>query len=179
MQKIRLAALTGMVVALAAATSQAQVQVSGIHICCGKCVKDIGAALGDVDGVSGVSCDRDAKAVSFAGSDEKAVKAGLAALAKAGFYGSANAGNLNVTFPTEKVKKGTTADEIVFYGVHLCCGKCVKSVGGALKDLGEPACDREAKTVTLKGSGINVAKALAALNKAGFSGSLEKPKEEK
>lgn len=179
MQKIRVAALTGMVVVLVAATSQAQVRVSGVHLCCPGCVKAVGAALGDVDGVSGASCDRDAKQVTFNTSGEKAVKAGLAALAKAGFYGKAIQGNRELKFPTEKVKKGAKKDEIVFYGVHLCCGACPKAVAAALKDLGDPACDRDAKTVTLKGDGISVAKALAALNKAGFSGSLKKPEEKK
>lgn len=175
MQKIRVAALAGMVVVLVAATSQAQVEVSDIHLCCGACVKSIGAALGDIDGVSGASCDRDAKKVTFNASDEKALKAGLAALSKAGFYGKAIMANRELIFPTHKVEKGAKKDEIVFYGVHLCCGGCVKAVGAALKDLGDPACDREAKTVTLTGDGISVAKALATLNKAGFNGSLKKP----
>jgi copper chaperone CopZ len=179
MQTIRVAALTGMIVALAAATSQAQVEVSGVHLCCGMCAKAIGETLGGVDGVSNASCDRDAKKVTFTASGEKATKAGLAALSKAGFYGAVKAGNANLTIPIDKVAKDASSDEIVFYGVHLCCGACVKAVGEALKDLGEPSCDREARTVTLKGSDISVAKALATLNKAGFNGSLTKPEEKK
>ena len=179
MQTIRVAALTGMIVALVAATSQAQVEVSGVHLCCGMCVKAIGETLGGVEGVSNASCDRDAKTVTFTAAGDEAEKAALAALSTAGFYGTARVGNRELKFPTDKVEKGASSDEIVFYGVHLCCGGCVKVVGEALKDLGEPSCDREARTVTLKGSEISVAKALATLNKAGFNGSLTKPEEKK
>lgn len=178
MQRIRLAAVTGIVVALTAATSQAQVEVSGVHLCCGGCAKAVGQALAEVDGVSNASCDRDAKTVNFNASGEEAIKAGLTALAKAGFHGKAIMGNRELKYPAEEVEKDAASDEITFYGVHLCCGGCAKAVGEALKGLGEPACDREAKTVTLKGDGISVAKAVAALNKAGFHGSLKKPEAE-
>lgn len=179
MQKIRLAALTGIVVALTAATSQAQVQVSGVHLCCGGCAKAVGQALADVDGVSNASCNRDAKTVSFNASGDEAIKAGLAALAKAGFHGKAVMGNRPLEFPSEEVKENASSDEITFYGVHLCCGGCVKALDAAFKDIGQTSADREAKTVTLKGDSINIRKAVAALNKAGFHGSLKKPEAEK
>lgn len=175
MQTIRVAALTGLVVALATATSQAQVEVSEVHICCGNCVKIIGATLADVDGVANASCSKETKTVTFDAENEKAVKAGLKALSEAGFYGKAKMVNRDLEFPKEKVKKGDKADEVVFYGVHLCCPGCAKAVGAALKDLGEAECDNEEKVVILRGDSISVAKALAALNKAGFNGSLKKP----
>jgi copper chaperone CopZ len=57
--------------------------------------------------------------------------------------------------------------------VHLCCGNCVKAVGGILKDAGatDAKCDPKTKTVTFA-AGDNAAaqKAVDALAAAGFHG---------
>src|SRR3989304_3493824 len=105
MKPLRVAPLTGRVLALFAAPSQAQVQISGVHLCCGACAKAIGEVLKDIDGVSGASCDRDSKTVTFAAAGDDAMEAGLAALSKAGFYGTARLGNRDLKFPTDKVEK--------------------------------------------------------------------------
>jgi copper chaperone CopZ len=134
--------------------------------------------MADVEGVSDVSCDRGSRTVNFNAAGDEAIKAGLAALAKAGFHGDAVLGNRKLEYPAEKVEKNATSDEVTFYGVHLCCGGCAKAVSEALKEIGEASCDREARVVVVKGDGISVAKAMEALNKAGFHGSLKKPEAE-
>jgi copper chaperone CopZ len=62
--------------------------------------------------------------------------------------------------------------KVTLKDVHLCCGQCVKIVGGILKKEGvKGACDREAKTVTITAEDAKAAqKAVDALTKAGFHG---------
>lgn len=62
------------------------VTVSGLHICCGQCVKAIGKALNSVDGVEDAACDRESRSCTAKGSDIK-VLAVVRALNKAGFHG--------------------------------------------------------------------------------------------
>ena len=168
----------GLIVALTAANASAgEVTVKGVHLCCGQCVKLVAKALGSVDGVSSAACDRKAKTVKFTASDDKAAGAAIKALAKSGFHGTAAHGDKKLAFPPSGVKKGDKADTVTFTGVHLCCGACVKGVAAALKDIdAKPACDTKAKTVTLTGSGIDVSKAVAALNKAGFNATVKSKK---
>lgn len=56
--------------------------------------------------------------------------------------------------------------------VHLCCGACVKAVGGIVKEAGAKAkCDQKGRTVTITASDDAAAqKVLDALAAAGFHG---------
>lgn len=151
------------------------VTVKGVHLCCGACVKGVAKALGGVDGVSDASCDRPGKTVTFAAANDKAAQAGIDALAKAGFHGTATHGDKKVAFPASGVKKGAKADEVTFTNVHLCCGGCVNGAKKALADIATNfSADRGSNSVTLKGSDIDVAAAAAALNEAGFHATVKK-----
>lgn len=178
MKVFRITALSGLVLALAMTTANAgDVTVKNVHVCCGACVKGAKKALGDVDGVSGANADRDSKTISFTATDEKSAQAGIKALAKAGFHGKAAHGDKVLAFPKSGAKKDAKSDSITLNGVHLCCMGCVRAAKKAVNDVkGVDVIDvdRKEKTVTLKGSGIKVAEAVAALNKAGFHGSLKK-----
>lgn len=55
-----------------------------VHLCCGGCVKIVGAALKGIDGVADVKCDREAKTVKLTGEDISN-RAVTQALRKAGF----------------------------------------------------------------------------------------------
>ena len=185
----RIMALSGLLVAFTLANAQAgEVSVKGVHLCCGQCVKIIGAALGKVKGVSDPSCDRDSKTVSFTSSNEKSAKAGLRAILNAGFYGRATLDGEKLTAFNSKGKKKNKkradkkSSELTLYNVHLCCGMCVKAIGGALKKIdgvSEVACDREARTVKLTGDEISRRAVVAALHKIGFNGRTTKPKAKK
>jgi len=174
MRVLRMTALTGLVLALSAAGTQAaEVSVKGVHLCCGGCIKAAGGALSKAKGVSGAKCDKDSQTVSFTATDAKAAKAGLRALAHAGLGGSATIDGKKAHFQHQHVKKGTTADTVTLRGLHLCCGKCVKAATAATKGVSgvsSVAVDKKHRSVTLTGSGIDVSAAIAALNKAGFSG---------
>ena len=67
-----------------------------------------------------------------------------------------------------------TADtKVELKNVHICCGACVKAVGGVLKDVGatDAKCDQKAKTVTFSAADDKAAqKAVDALAAAGFHG---------
>ncbi len=180
MRVTKVAAMLGLLVGMSAATIQAgEVTVEGVHLCCGACLKAVGAAFEKVEGASEVKCDRDAKTVTFQAADNKGVKAGLRALTKAGFHGTAKHDDKKVGMPKSGAKKGDKADEVVLTGVHLCCGMCVKAADEAVKKGakdGEVTVDKDAKTVTVTGKDINVMAVVNALNKAGFHGKIKKEK---
>lgn len=157
------------------AVQAGEVTVKGVHLCCGSCVRGVAKALDGVDGVSDVASDRKAKTVTFTATDDKAAQAGVDALAKGGFHGTATHGDKKVAFPASGAKKGATADEVTFTNVHLCCGACVTGAKKALAGVkAEFSADRKGSSVTLKGSDIDVAAAAAALNAAGFHATVKK-----
>lgn len=153
----------------------ADVTVKGVHLCCGRCVSDVGDALDGVKGVSAVSADRNSKVVTFKATDAKAAKAGVQALADYGFGGTATHDDKPVAFPDPGIKKNAVGNEVTFEGVHLCCGGCVvgakKAVQG-VDGVAKIAIDREEKTVKLSGEKISFEKAYAALKKGGYFGSV-------
>jgi copper chaperone CopZ len=161
---------------LQAAEGAGQVTVKGVHLCCGRCAADVATALKDVPGVSAVAADRNSKVVTFAVTDAKAARAGVDALAKAGVGGEATHGEKALAFPDNGAKAGTKADRVTFQGVHLCCGGCVngakKAVQG-VKGAEKIEVDRQAQTVVLIGSGIDVGEAAKALAAGGYYGKVE------
>ncbi len=66
------------------------------------------------------------------------------------------------------------AAKVELKGTHLCCGGCVKIVAATLKKVegvSNPACDREAKTITFEAEDRKIAlKGLRRLTNAGFYG---------
>ena len=65
----------------------ASLTVNGVHLCCDKCVKAVGAALGKVKGVSGNTAEK--KATSFEVTGDFNPKEVFAALQAAGLTGTA------------------------------------------------------------------------------------------
>ncbi len=156
------------------------VSVKGVHLCCGGCQEIADAALSDVEGVSDISCDLNTKVISFKAENDKAAEAGIKALAEAGFFGTATHDAKKLKYPESGAKEGTTSNSIVLTGVHLCCTACVTASQDALKDVKGVTLidiDRNERTIKLTGDTIGVPEAIAALNKAGFYGRLEQPKE--
>lgn len=153
----------------------ADVTVKGVHLCCGRCVKDVADALDGVKGVSNVSADRNSKVVTFSAADAEAAKSGVEALADNGFGGAATYGDKLIAFPDAGVKKNASGSEIVFEGVHLCCGGCVVGAKKAVQNVdgvAKIAIDREEKTVKLTGEKISFSDAFAALMKGGYYGTV-------
>ena len=155
------------------------VTIKGTHLCCGGCRDGAEEALSDVDGVAEINCDLNTKVIAFEAASVKAAQAGIAALAKAGFYGQAAFGKQPLKFPASGVKKSTKSNSFVLGGLHLCCKSCVTGSQKALanvKGVSVIDIDRNEKTIKLTGDGIHVLEAIAALNKAGFACQLPKSK---
>lgn len=172
-------AMLAVVVGLVSVPVQAEeVELKGLHLCCGGCVVALETAL-EVDGVSDVAIDRRTGTATFKTKDAKTTKAALKSVNKEGFYGATKVDGEKAEFPVKAVQAGTKAEKAVFEGVHLCCGACTRGVVRALEkeeSLAEILCDRKAGTVTLESKGgaeLDVAKLQKLLNKAGFGGSLK------
>lgn len=151
--------------------SAGEVTVSGVHLCCGACVKAVGAALKDVAGVTNAACDSDAGTVKFTAADEKSAAAGISALAKAGFGGTAKDGDKSLAFPGSGVEKGKKVSMAQLKGIHLCCGGCYKAAEGALKGVNGVTAvksDKADKTIWITGDNVDLQAALDALTAEGF-----------
>ncbi len=148
-----------------------EVKVEGVHLCCGACVKGVNKALTGVEGVSDVKVERDEELVTFQAKDEAAVKAGLTALAKGGFYGKTSHPGPDFTIDPS-LKKNT----IEITGMHLCCPGCTNSAKAALKEVkGVQGIAPESKQgkITITGSDISLADTLKALHTYGFHGTVK------
>jgi len=153
------------------------VTVKGVHMCCGGCQAIAEEALSDLAGVDKVVCDLNTKGIEFTATDEKAVKAGIVALAEAGFHGKADHDKKPLTFPESGAKKGKKANSVLLSGVHLCCTACVTASHKALievKGVTVIDIDRNAKTIKLTGDAMDTLEVVDALNRAGFYGQLGK-----
>jgi copper chaperone CopZ len=146
-----------------AAHADTTVTLTGLHNCCGGCEKGIVKAITSVKDVSVVVDDTTATITAKKKGDaDKAV----AALMAAGYFGEGA--------PTAKIddKKVTTA---TVSGTHLCCGKCVKGIDEAVKNVkGATAhtATKNAESFTVTGD-FNLKDLLTALNKAGYHGTIE------
>ncbi len=162
--------------AMADSAAAGEVSISGVHLCCGACVRDVGKALADVEGVANVACDRATKVVTFVATDAKSAVAGVTALAKGGFHGDAKFGDKTIEFPASGAKPGDKADSVTITGVHLCCGGCVNAASKAVKAEAAGATvnvDRDSTSVSVTGKGLDIAALVNALNKAGFHGTVK------
>lgn len=150
-------------VALGLTARAETVTLTGIHNCCGSCEKGITKAITSVDGATVAVTKTSATITAKSKADaDKAVGALLAA----GYYGE---GAPAQTAPDKKVKSATVG------GTHLCCGKCVKGIDEAIKNVpgatGHTA-TKGATSFTVNGD-FNLKDLLAALNKAGYNGMIE------
>jgi copper chaperone CopZ len=164
-----LSGICGLVVlcGTALALAETKVEVKGVHLCCGGCVKGVAAALKGVEGVK-PKCDRDAGTVTITATDDAAARKALDALADAGYHGSTDSPSLAIKettgVPSGKVKTLTLT------GLHNCCGACckaikstVKTVSGVKGDTAKP----KASTFDVTGD-FDAAAVVKALNDAGF-----------
>jgi len=153
-----------------------EVEVTGVHLCCGACTKAVDKALQGVGGVSGVASDRESKTVRFTAGDDQAAAAGIEALANAGFHGTAKHGETALAFPASGAKEGAKAGQIKISHVHLCCAACVRAADEALKKVegvGNVAADREASAIEVTGENVGVEALVKALNDAGFHATVQ------
>ncbi|MGD9644200.1 MAG: heavy-metal-associated domain-containing protein [Pirellulales bacterium] len=173
---LALLTLLSLVPAGARAAKVDQVEIAGLHLCCGGCVAELEQALEEVEGVSDLSIDRKSRTARFRVPDAATRNAALEAVTAAGFYGTAMHHEEPVPMIAATISEPTKADRIVLTGVHLCCAGCTKAVVKALEDVESVVavdCDLKSRTVTLTGKDLDVAVIYEQLHQAGFHGRME------
>jgi copper chaperone CopZ len=167
------AGLTVVVMSAAQAAADSVV-VKGPHICCGNCVTAAQKLLANIDGVSDAKADVKSKTVSFTAKDAAATKAGIDALVKGGFSGTATSDGKAVTVVLPEVKKGDKVDAVVVKDVHVCCGLCQKAINKLFADSKVKYEGSGAqRTVRIEGGELYRGTVLETLRKAGFNGTPE------
>lgn len=168
MKQLILSVFVFSLAALSSAQAETTVKLSGVHLCCGGCVKGIEKALAKVEGAS-AECDRKAGTVMVKAADDAGAKKALVAIGRAGYYGKSD--NAKLKIPGRKAKDQKVTDQKVG-GVHLCCGACVKAVDRVVAKIdGATGHDAQkgSKTFTVKGS-YSLAALQAAFQAEGLNG---------
>jgi periplasmic mercuric ion binding protein len=157
----------------AAGLAETKVEVKGVHLCCPLCVKGVGAALKDVDGVKGV-CDSKAGTVTLTAADEAAAQKGIDALAAAGFHGRLD--TEAVKYPSDSGATKGKVKSLTLEGIHNCCRSCnnaikkaVKKVEGVTGDTAKP----KSETFEVTGD-YEATELIHALQEAGFHAKVKK-----
>jgi len=158
-----------------AAQAALTVTVSEMHLCCPGCTRAVEKSVAELEGIKCTTAQKEGTTVLECPDAEAAQKA-LDAIAAAGFTGKLDTEDVKfaeIKAPEGKVKR------LEVYEVHNCCGACTKAIKGALAEVeGVTADTCKAKETAFVIEGDFEAKeAIAALLKAGFYCSLEKPKE--
>lgn len=175
MRQLFLGAAVAAALLLAAAPARAgKVEVTGVHLCCGMCVKAVAAVLKKVDGVSDANCDQQARTVTFTAKDTATAQTAVKALLAAGFFGKASEDGKALAVDVPAPKKGETADSVVITDVHVCCGACQKAVNGLFKGAKVSFEGSGAqRTVKVEGKALDKADVLETLHKGGFHGNVK------
>jgi copper chaperone CopZ len=155
--------------AVSACAADVSVTITDVHLCCPSCVKGVAKATADVTGLT-AKADQDADTVTLTGPDTATVQKGADALVIAGYFGKSSDPSIKINADTGA--KNQKVQSLKIEGVHLCCGKCVKSVSDALGTVpgvtGNTAA-KGAKTFEVTGD-FNDKAVFDALQKAGLTG---------
>jgi copper chaperone CopZ len=145
------------------------VTITDIHLCCQSCVKGVAKATADVSGLT-AKADQDADTVILTGPDMATVQKGADALVAAGYFGKSSDAAVKINADTGA--KNQKVQSIKIEGLHLCCGKCVKTVNEALGTVPGVTGNTAAKGVkTFEVTGdFNDKAVFDALQKAGLTG---------
>jgi copper chaperone CopZ len=169
MKKIYISLAMASVLAFSASAADVTVTISDVHVCCQSCVKAVAKVIATVPGLSGAG-DQDADTVTLTGPDTATVQKGADALVAAGFFGKSSDPTIKINADTGA--KDQTMQSLTIDNVHLCCGKCVKSVNEALATVpgvtGNTAA-KGAKSFDVTGN-FNDKAVFDALQKAGLTG---------
>lgn len=161
------AGVVGLATLAGAAFAETKVELKGVHLCCGACVKGVATALKGMDGVK-AACDRENRTVTITAADDAAAQKALDALAAAGYHGETGSQALVIkketNVPAGKVKSLSLSN------LHNCCRSCNVAIKEAVKGVNGVTGDTaKAKTANFEVTGdFDPAKVVEALNAAGF-----------
>jgi hypothetical protein len=164
------AALAGLATG-ASSTRADSVEVSGVHLCCNRCVTVASQAVGKVDGVSDAKADRTTKKLTFTAKDEKATMAAKAALTEEGFFGTFKVDGKEMAADATPAKKGEKVAEVTVKGAHICCGACKAAATGLFKEAKVEFPGKN--TIKISGKDLDTADVLTILHKAGFGAKID------
>jgi copper chaperone CopZ len=162
-------AILGLALAFSAQAADVSVKLTDVHLCCQGCVTGVQKAAGQVHGVT-TAVDQDEGAVSLTGPDTATVQKAVDAMVAAGYYGKSSDASIKLNAATGA--KDQKVQSLKVEGVHLCCGKCVKSVNTALSSVAGVTANtaaKGAKSFTVTGD-FNDKEVFDALQKAGLTG---------
>lgn len=148
-------------------------KISGVHLCCGKCVAGAEKAVGTVPGAT-ATVTKESGTVEIKGASADVVQKAADALVAGGFFGKSDN-------PAIKLNASSGADSkqvqsVKVGGVHLCCDKCAKAAHEAVASVAGVKGDTAAKNVTsfeVTGD-FKANEVFDALHKAGLAGKAEK-----
>ncbi len=159
--------------AFSARAADSSVKLTDVHLCCQGCVKGAQHAVAGVSGVT-ASVDQDEGTVTLTGADPATVQKAADALVAAGYFGKSSDPAIKLNADTGAT--GRQVQSLEIKGVHLCCGKCVKSVNealGSVSGVKANTATKGAKSFTVTGD-FNDKEVLTALQKAGLTGQVGK-----
>jgi len=160
---------------LPAAVAQADVtlKVSGLHNCCGGCLKGITKAVTSSGAQATIDSGDDT--VTITAADKATAQRALDALAAAGYHGTSDTPGLAMKEDSGAPAGKTTRLELS--GAHNCCRGCSNAIGEAADSVsGVSGKTINPKSQTFVVEGNYDAKALIkALNDAGFHVKVSAP----
>jgi copper chaperone CopZ len=169
MKKIHASLFLAVALAFSAQAADVAVNITDVHICCGSCVKGVAKAVADVSGLT-AKADEDTGIVTLTGPDTATVQKGADALVAAGFFGKSSDPSITINAATGA--KDQMMQSMTIKDLHLCCGKCVKTVNDVLATVpgvtGNTAA-KGAKSFEVTGN-FNDKAVFVALQKAGLTG---------
>lgn len=150
-----------------AVLAETKVELTGVHLCCGACIKAIDAATADLEGAK-VTADQASGTVSITASDKRSARRAIRAIARAGWHGKSS--DPSLAMPDDSGAPEGKVTRLTVSGAHNCCGLCAK----ALKEVVGGVDGVQGDTVAAKSTSFVVegnfeaAALVKALNDAGF-----------
>jgi copper chaperone CopZ len=142
------------------------VKVSGLHNCCGACLKGISKAVTSTGAQATIGKGDDT--VTITAPDEQTAQSALDSLAAAGYHGTSDTPGLAMKDDSGAPSGNSTHLELS--GAHNCCRGCANAIGeaaGSVPGVSEKTVNPKSNTFVVEGN--YDAKALVkALNDAGF-----------
>ena len=153
------------------ASAETTVTLEGVHNCCKGCTNGIVKAAADL---KDVTVTAEGETVTITAKSKMNAKKAVEAIMSAGYYGTSSETSAAAKPAMPKAEKKLTAATVT--GAHLCCQKCVNAVTEAVKTvpgITKSTIVSKEKTFTVEGE-FTEGELVAALNKAGFHGTLGK-----
>lgn len=154
-----------------AARAETTLKLTGVHLCCGKCVTAAEKAANSVAGTTATG-DEDTGELTIKAADAAAAQKSVDAVVAAGFFGKSSDAAVHVA--SVSGAKDEKVASLTIKGLHLCCDKCAKGVTAALKGVKGVAGNTAAKNAEsfeITGD-FNAKEAVGALEAAGYSGKV-------